>query len=567
MIALAGSLRGRLIVLTLAILVPFVVVLFVQAAAARARARDDAQAETLRTAYLVAERTASGVSESMALLTGFGGRSSEAADPRRCEGVLGELDDALLAVTSAVFIDASGRVACSSDAVTPDADVAERAYVLEALEEGGFAVGLEPPGPFGADTLLVVVRPTPAPAGALLGVTLDVGRGLPPLEEFDLPAGSTMQLVDFEGRVIASSPDIPAGALAPPSVAQQMIDVASTGNSVAPGSDGVRRAYGFAAVAGTDEYVYGLVGIPTSFAFTEANNELRSNLIALGIIGLLALLLALALAEVGVTRPIRAMHAAVRRLGAGDLDARTSVKGHGELGQLARAVDVMADGIQTRDDSLRQATEDRERLLGELLEAQEEERRRIAADIHDDTIQSMIAVGLQTQLLRRRLHDPEAVEGARALEQGVNHAVRRLRQLMFELEPATAEEGLEVSLEQYLASVLADINADIEIEVSAPDVAEPTGAARQVLYRNLREAALNAARHGRPDCVAVDVAYEEGGLLVAIRDDGEGMQPAEARKPGHHGLRTMRERSEQLGGWLQLESAPGEGTTVRFWLP
>jgi len=281
-----------------------------------------------------------------------------------------------------------------------------------------------------------------------------------------------------------------------------------------------------------------------------------------------AVTLALLMAELAVARPVRSIVGTIRRIGAGDLRARTRLQeGASELVEVGRTIDVMAADIQARERALLLAGEERERLLGELLEAQEDERRKIAADIHDDTIQTIIAAGMEVQLLRLELGEPEGTGGRlRQVERSISTAVTRLRHLMFELEPPDAgASSIAESIEQYLEAALGD--SPVEVHVHASSEVDLTGPARQVLYRNVRESTLNASRHGGAQNVTVGVGVSEGGVLVAVRDDGLGMRAEDFTKPGHHGLRVMRERTEALGGWFGLDSAPHAGTTVSFWLP
>ena len=281
---------------------------------------------------------------------------------------------------------------------------------------------------------------------------------------------------------------------------------------------------------------------------------------------MLAVLAAIVMSELSVARPVHTIVGTVRKLGAGDLDARTGTRTTtGEIGELARSIDEMAGDLQERDQSLRDAAEEREGLLSELLTAQEVERARIAADIHDDTIQTMIAAGMEVQLLRRHLDEAEAVERGERLDHTIHEAIGRLRQLMFDLEPPVAEAGLEEGIELYLEGVLA--TTPVDIVVQADGATEPEDVARHVLYRNIREAALNAVRHGGADRLDVSVQAQDGGIVVTIEDNGSGFDASQAPPAGHHGMRTMRERTVALGGRFDIDSETGHGTTVRFWLP
>jgi signal transduction histidine kinase len=220
------------------------------------------------------------------------------------------------------------------------------------------------------------------------------------------------------------------------------------------------------------------------------------------------------------------------------------------------------------EEALRRSDERIRELLGHRVRAQEEERARMAADIHDDSIQVMSAVALRLETLRRRLSDPEALETVRRLEETVTSAISRLRHLMFELRPRVLdEEGLAPALRVYLDDLSKQ--AQIECTLANRLDVEPPPAARTALYRIAQEALVNIRKHA--DAKRVDVVLEprDAGYAVRIADDGDGFDvgTAEREPPGHLGLAAMRERAEMAGGWWRIESTPGSGTTVEFWVP
>src|SRR5919106_3302913 len=154
----------------------------------------------------------------------------------------------------------------------------------------------------------------------------------------------------------------------------------------------------------------------------------------IGLGAVFALVLAWLGGDLFIVRRTRALVAATRRLAAGDLSSRTGVPyGRGEIGQLARAFDEMAAGLQIREvnsreaeaallgtvEALRKTDEQRRRLLARLDHAQEEERKRIALDIHDDTLQVMAAVGMRLDAFRRSVTDPRQLRALEKLQQTV----------------------------------------------------------------------------------------------------------------------------------------------------
>jgi signal transduction histidine kinase len=218
-------------------------------------------------------------------------------------------------------------------------------------------------------------------------------------------------------------------------------------------------------------------------------------------------------------------------------------------------------------DVLRRTIQQRRELAQRLERAQEEERRRIAADIHDDPIQVMSAVDLRLQLLAA---SPATASGAElaALHKTVVDSIERLRSLVFELRPVALDrEGLGPALRLYLEHTARETGWTTEVVDQVGT--EPSPELRAMLYRIAMEAIGNARKHARATHVEVRVVSAGDGVMVMVSDDGVGFDPAAAtvHRPGHLGLATILERAELLGGWCRVNSAPGSGSNVECWLP
>jgi PAS domain S-box-containing protein len=225
-------------------------------------------------------------------------------------------------------------------------------------------------------------------------------------------------------------------------------------------------------------------------------------------------------------------------------------------------------GKVTRDMTERrnaeQALRERRRLVGHLVEAQEVERRRIAWDVHDESIQSMVAVGMRLQLLASRLPEPHAsaVDG---LDESVRAAIARLRGLVSRLRPPELDRhGLVEAVAGYVDEIAG--RWGLAHSVRADLTAEPSPEAAITVYRICQEALSNVHRHARATRVDLTLATVDNGTLVRITDDGVGTAGGDAGS-GHFGLIEMHERAEAAHGWLSVTSTPGDGTVVEFWLP
>jgi PAS domain S-box-containing protein len=216
---------------------------------------------------------------------------------------------------------------------------------------------------------------------------------------------------------------------------------------------------------------------------------------------------------------------------------------------------------------LRKTVQQRRELARRLQNAQEAERQRIAADLHDDPIQVMSAVDMRLQMLAGF---PETIttEALAGIEAEVSGAIERLRSMLFELRPAALDrEGLVPALRLYLERRAK--SAGWEVEVIDRVIQPPDPDLAALLYRIGQEAIVNVAKHASASRVEVEVSSAGDGVTLRVRDDGTGFTPDldAPPAPGHLGVSTMVERAELAGGWARIVSAPGDGTTVECWLP
>jgi PAS domain S-box-containing protein len=209
---------------------------------------------------------------------------------------------------------------------------------------------------------------------------------------------------------------------------------------------------------------------------------------------------------------------------------------------------------------------ERRRLMRLLVQAHEDERKTIAADIHDDPLQVMAAVSLRLHTLRRRLSDEPAQRSLQAVEEMVGSAVSRLRSMMFNLRPTGLDRGdLLGPLRERLEQMREDDSIQFTLAGSEPELLTTDG--RVALYRIAQEAIANVVKHASATRVDVTVGEEDGGCLIRISDDGAGLGRAVERRSGHLGLPSIRERAELLGGWLRVEAGERAGTVVSAWVP
>jgi signal transduction histidine kinase len=210
---------------------------------------------------------------------------------------------------------------------------------------------------------------------------------------------------------------------------------------------------------------------------------------------------------------------------------------------------------------------ERKRAMQTVLRATEQERIRLAADLHDGPVQELTALRYGLTRARGRIQhgQPDRAESLLAeLEDELAAGITGLRRLMAELRPAVLDEqGLEVALHNQVrafeatSGVACAISTGLQTRL-APDL-------ETVLYRVTQESLNNVGKHAGASRVTVSLAAENGSVRLRINDDGVGFDPTVAGRllsQGHFGLAGMRERVEMVGGHLSIDSAPGRGTTV-----
>ncbi|MDP3180057.1 MAG: GAF domain-containing sensor histidine kinase, partial [Spirochaetaceae bacterium] len=195
------------------------------------------------------------------------------------------------------------------------------------------------------------------------------------------------------------------------------------------------------------------------------------------------------------------------------------------------------------------------------------ERSRVARELHDSVTQSLYSITLYAEAVARMLASgagSEAVKHLRELRATAQEALREMRLLIFQLSPPALDEGgLAGALQIRLDAVESrgGVKADMQVE-GTENIDLRT---RQELYQVAQEALNNALKHARAQSVRISLNFRADGTSLEVSDDGCGFEPG---KPGGGlGLRSMRERVQQIGGALLVESRPGEGTTVRVVVP
>jgi signal transduction histidine kinase len=254
------------------------------------------------------------------------------------------------------------------------------------------------------------------------------------------------------------------------------------------------------------------------------------------------------------------------------------LRGRVELDEHERAVRVLGTAADiservARDRALRSSIDDvqtltlrHERLLEDLVRAEQGERTRIGGEIHDDTAQILDAVSLELERGEREAHDCATKETLRAAREALRAAGGRLRLLIFELMPPRADGDLRGSVASYCSQLFAGTSVSCEVD-GDPGALSPRRA--WLVYRLAQEVLRNAAKHSRARRVQVRFEPSDDAVVMRIGDDGIGLGTSlEHSSPLHSGLRILRERAESVGGSVITgPGLEGRGLSVQVELP
>ena len=206
-------------------------------------------------------------------------------------------------------------------------------------------------------------------------------------------------------------------------------------------------------------------------------------------------------------------------------------------------------------------------------DVQEEERKRIAYELHDDTAQYLSILNLQLDSLLQsgKVDDSEAIKKLEYLKNDAERAFNDVRRFSHELRPVVLEhQGLQAALKQIAEDInkVQQISVKVEVEGIEPDLTEE---AKLGLFRIVQEALNNTRKHAKASKAIVELHYRSDRVKMAVIDDGVGFDILEAlnrtKEKGSLGLSSMQERAKLIGANLKIESQPGRGTTIKAELP
>jgi signal transduction histidine kinase len=214
----------------------------------------------------------------------------------------------------------------------------------------------------------------------------------------------------------------------------------------------------------------------------------------------------------------------------------------------------------------RRAEEEAQALSGRLISAHEDERGWIARELHDDITQRLVGAAIDAAKLPAGDLPPSDIGARRSVSDTLMQLSEDIHDLSYRLHPSVLQDlGLVEALKAECARVARSesVRVDLEAEKLPPSLPRDVALC---IYRIAQEALRNIGRHAKASIVQVSLASKDGGLLLAVTDNGRGFEPGVQTRPSL-GHASMRERIRVLGGRLEIRSTPGRGTTIVAWVP
>jgi signal transduction histidine kinase len=397
----------------------------------------------------------------------------------------------------------------------------------------------------------------------------------------ELPQGSTLVQIDDSGGVLTYEPHLhkwtePVNF--DPSVLQWILKQ-ETGVKKFIGSDGVSRIYAFAPVPTSLKVrrLYISLEIPQKIAFVASERIFIRNLILFGFFIILAVFMVWRASDVLLLKRINKIVHASQSLAKGDLTTRVeSIRGSDELSHLSRVFNDMAAALELREVREQQAREALEQsrkqlrdLASYLQDIREQERTRIAREIHDDFGQSLTILKMDLSWLKKYMiqDQPEIQNKISSMFNVIDASLQTLHAVSSELRPVILDDfGLESAIEWQAGEFQNRTGVQCRLNSSIADL-DLTKEQSTAVFRIFQETLTNIMRHS--DATEVDIRLEinEDILILEVADNGRGITEAEVSNSQSFGLLGMRERLYPWNGQVDFIGHPNKGTRVIVRVP
>ncbi len=533
------------------------------------------------------------------------------SDPEQIDLALERTLERLQLHATHIFLtDHTGHVIAARPAITSAVDLSHFAAVSNVLLGESFAVSHDQRAPT-ADSSAVAATPVrnssnDANRALVIGINLVNSPYLALFRSMNLGIGGYVDLIDPGARILASTCPARVGLTSHPTddlsgMILKHDPVVSTGHECfaspsAPSS--CREVLAFAPL----EYApWGVAVRQRQDQVLAGMSTFQIHILMLMVVGVVGDLIIVDLITRTISRPVQALDTVTRRIAAGDLDSPVHVSKKDEIGRLARSLDLMRVrlkesihhlNLQVRDAraetrtalkqnamlyaELQEKEQMRRKLLGRVFSAQEEERKRISRELHDETCQILNSLAYDLDNLSEMLAQSAAppseispfLQKMRSLAKTGRDGVGRI---IFDLRPTMLDHlGLVPALRWYAGIRLNDAGIHSSFrEVGRSPRFLPS--IETALFRTVQEAVNNIAQHSHARQADFVFHYADERVDVDITDDGLGFDRAATGNmtEGGRGLGLigMEERMASVGGQFRLQTAPGKGTIVRLAVP
>ena len=397
----------------------------------------------------------------------------------------------------------------------------------------------------------------------------------------ELPQGSTLIQIDDSGGILMYEPHShnwtePANF---DRSTIQWILKRETGVKESIGDDGISRIYAFTTVPSSlkARHLYISLEIPQKIAFAASERAFTRNIILLGFFAVLAVFMVWWASDVLVLRRINTIVQASRSLANGDLATRIEpIRGGDELSHLARVFNDMASALELREvkeqqakNALKRSREQLRNLASYLQDVREQERTRIAREIHDDFGQSLTILKMDLSWLKKQMiqNYPKVHSKIDSMFNVIDASLQTLHTVSSELRPVILDDfGLESAIEWQAEEFQSRTGVQCRIDSSVADL-DLTKEQSTAIFRIFQETLTNIMRHSNATEVDVRLEMNEDELILIVADNGRGITEAEISNSQSFGLLGIRERLYPWNGQVDFIGHPNKGTRVIVRVP
>ena len=526
----------------------------------------------------------------------FAARASLASQKASLHDILINSPDSTLAF---VLLNASGRIVLAEPEAFNQlgADLSNYTFVNNALIKGK-------PGVSGVMRLEGIAKPIVIIAvpvkqnGSIVGALLEaLDPSKPSTAGFisltTLGKTGYAQVVDDNGLLIGSTrPDAFSGEI---DHGARFVTLIKTGQSVVSTCHRCHETEKGLQRSSRDIIAFAPLKVaPWGVAIRQSENEafalvhdLEQKVVLIGLISLLVLAYLAFTITRGIVAPIRTLTRAAERIASGDFRVVIPAVGTDEIRVLAHSLEAMRHGLnasreemeirnvelQARTEEVQRKEEQRRQLLDKVIQAQEDERKRIARELHDEIGQALtaliIAVGTAEEEVPDELRElKQRLGGVRDL---TSTTLEDIRRLMLDLRPTLLDDlGLVSAIGWYAEQTLSRKGVELKLETEGIKHRLPSSV-ETALFRVTQEAITNVVKYAAASHVTIRLELDDSIVTAIVEDNGRGFDPSKPHSNGSRlsglGLLGMEERISLLGGTFHIESSPGRGTRLRFEIP